>query len=550
MPPTSPLRILHFNDVYNIDGEFGAASFATALRRVKGDSREEEQGCWAAAAAPPLVLFSGDAFNPSTISTTTKGKHMAAVLGSFGVDAAAVGNHDLDFGVDVLERRIAETGFPWLLSNVVLRDSGEQLPGTQRHVVLHHGGWTVGVMGIAEEAWLQTLGAVDVDDLRFVGFEDVASQIAAELRDDHGCDFVVALTHARLPQDSALLGSVEGVSLLLGGHDHDYACEASDRGLLVKSGTDFRDLSDIVVCPAGMDVPEPPASGSVTRTHVGTHKGADFTVAAYRVSVAADVAPDADTAELVESWTAKFKDKMSHHVGETAVDIDAVFKHIRTRETNSANLLADLARQAVGADVCVINTGTFRADCVFPAGEPITLGNLTALLPMPDPIVKLAITGRQLLEAIENGLSKVPALEGRFPAVSGVRLQWDPEAPPMHRIVDGSVIVGDTALDLDRTYTCATKAYLADGRDGYDVFAELEVLVDECVLLVLLLLVLLLLLLLLLPLPLLLCFVLGIHADNLLVAVLVWSVSVAQCCQRCCATTCAFCGRCRGSNAT
>ena len=73
-----PLVILHFNDVYNIDEQQkepvgGAARFASMIKSLND----------------PLVLFSGDAFNPSTLSTVTKGKQMPPILNAFGVKVCA-----------------------------------------------------------------------------------------------------------------------------------------------------------------------------------------------------------------------------------------------------------------------------------------------------------------------------------------------------------------------------------------------------------------------------------------------------------------------------
>merc|ERR1712088_1247100 len=76
-----------------------------------------------------------------------------------------------------------------------------------------------------------------------------------------------------------------------------------------------------------------------------------------------------------------------------------------------------------------------------------------------------------------------PKLEGRFPQVSGISFAFDPEKPAGKRIDPESVKVGDEYLDLDpkskKTYRLATKAYLANGKDGYDVFAKCKQLIDE-----------------------------------------------------------------------
>ena len=67
----------------------------------------------------PLIVFSGDAFNPSLLSTFTMGAHMPPILNAIGVHVAAVGNHDFDFGVSQLIQLTKGCKFPWLLANVL-----------------------------------------------------------------------------------------------------------------------------------------------------------------------------------------------------------------------------------------------------------------------------------------------------------------------------------------------------------------------------------------------------------------------------------------------
>ena len=90
--------------------------------------------------------------------------------------------------------------------------------------------------------------------------------------------------------------------------------------------------------------------------------------------------------------------------------------------------------------------------------------DLTALLPLLDPLVVIELTGEQLAEALENGVSAWPALEGRWPLTSGVRFAFDCAKPAGSRVIRGSVMVGGELLDPARTYTLLTKEYLATGK--------------------------------------------------------------------------------------
>ena len=182
---------------------------------------------------------------------------------------------------------------------------------------------------------------------------------------------------------------------------------------------------------------------------------------------------------------------------------------MRTAESNLGNLICDVWRAACRSDVVICNSGTFRSDTLHPTGQ-LTHRDLVAILPMMDETIVLEVTGSQIKEALENGVSQWPKLEGRFPQVSGIRFSFDPSKPPSQRVPLDSVLVRGEPLRPDGAYTlgeegrggrggvCATppmsalppllspalhlpppgtKAYLADGKDGYDCLRGGKVLV-------------------------------------------------------------------------
>jgi 5'-nucleotidase len=76
------------------------------------------------------------------------------------------------------------------------------------------------------------------------------------------------------------------------------------------------------------------------------------------------------------------------------------------------------------------------------------------------------MSGSDVVEALENGVSQYPKLEGRFPCVSGVSFEFVPNQPPGARVVASSVMVDGKPIVADRLYRVATKEYLAMGKDG------------------------------------------------------------------------------------
>lgn len=157
------------------------------------------------------------------------------------------GNHEFDFGVDHLEEMTAQMGFPWFLSNVYDRFTSETLGHGVVSRVMRWNGLEIGLMGLVEEEWLDTLGTVDKENLQYVDYVAVGSQLASELR-AQGAELVVALTHMRWHNDVRLAAQAAGIDLVLGGHDHQYGVREVNGVPIIKSGAEFRYLSKVDVC--------------------------------------------------------------------------------------------------------------------------------------------------------------------------------------------------------------------------------------------------------------------------------------------------------------
>lgn len=419
---------------------------------------------WEEGAPPPLLIFSGDAFNPSLMSTVTKGLQMVPILNMMAVDVSVFGNHDFDFGVDVLEDLASKNTFPWLMSNVV--DNYTDLPlanGKITHVI-ETGGRKIGFIGLVEDAWIETLATVDQEQVTFKDFADEGRKLARELRAD-GADVVIALTHMRWPNDRRLAQEVDEIDIVLGGHDHDYGMETvnglrngkpKDK-IILKSGTDFRELSAL--------------------TLTFDEEELNFEVA--KLSVDSSIPEDEEAKAVVDHFGADLHKKMEEVLGVMDVTLDGRFASVRTKETNLGNLVCDIMLAATDAELAILNGGTLRSDVLHPPGD-FSRGDLTTILPFVDPIVVLQLSAQDVLDSLENAVCKYPTHEGRFAQVAGVRFAFDPSQPPGSRVNPRFVQIQDSYLDLNKNdYRLATKAYLAMGKDGYDCLANCPVLVDE-----------------------------------------------------------------------
>lgn len=444
------LVILHFNDVYELEArkKEPVGGFARFAAKVKALQKYD-----------PLVVFSGDAMSPSLMSTDTRGKHMVEALNMLGITVAVYGNHDFDHGVATLHKLAAKCNFPWLMSNCISKDTGKPLGNGLRKLVVPHKGRKIGFIGLIEEDWLEALATVDNDDVIFEDFVACAKRMVPELVEEDGVDLVIAVTHMRHPNDERLAREVPELAAILGGHDHDYRVRPINGVWVLNSGCEFRALTKLTV-------------------NFGDDPSKRPTLVAEEIQVKrADPADDA-AQQLLDKWVGSQKTRLDKVIGELGCDFDARFSSVRTMETNMGNLVADIARSSTQADIALINSGSLRADTVFPAG-PFTLRMMRRLLPMVDRLVKLELTGAQLVAVLENGVSKYPDLEGRFPAVSGVRFRFDPRKKSGSRVVRSSVLVNGELVKSSRTYTLCTTSFLAAGHDGFEPFEACKQLIDE-----------------------------------------------------------------------
>ncbi|KAJ5593807.1 uncharacterized protein N7459_000015 [Penicillium hispanicum] len=438
------LRLIHYNDVYHVDSAEpigGVARFQSLVDYYRSDLRFAGQ-------PEILTFFSGDAFNPSLESTVTKGRHMVPFLNKAGTDVACVGNHDLDFGVAQFRHLASQCHFPWLLANVLDPALGNGVPIAncgKTCMLTSSNGIKVGVIGLGEREWLGTINSLP-PDLIYKSATETAKELAPQLR-KQGAELVVVVSHQREPNDNKLANNLPSglVDIILGGHDHYYAHAVINGIHVLRSGTDFKQLSYIEAYRKG--------SGPL---------GWDFKIT--RRDVVRSIPEDSDTISMADRLTSSLKAKLEKPVGYTVTPLDGRFSTVRQRESNLGNFVCDLMRFYHAADCAIMAGGTIRGDQIYPPGV-LRLKDLLNCFPFEDPVVLLRVRGHALLDALENGVSQLPALEGRFTQVSNISFGYKLEAPPGSRITFARV--GGEPIDLEREYVVATRGYMARGKDGF-----------------------------------------------------------------------------------
>ena len=231
--------------------------------------------------------------------------------------------------------------------------------------------------------------------MEYVDYVMEGRRLAQELRAE-GVDYVIALTHMSWHNDIRLAENVEEIDLILGGHDHKVGLKEVNGRMIVKSGMEFRNYAVITL-----------TFGSDRKVAVDVQE----------LSVDSSIPEDEEVASIVEEYTKLMGEKMDKVLGNIEVDLDGRYSVIRTQESNLGNFITDIMLRSVEADVAILNSGTMRSDRIHPRGE-FKIRDVMTILPYASSLVVLAVTGKQLVAALENGVSEYPSSEGgRFPQV-------------------------------------------------------------------------------------------------------------------------------------
>ncbi len=457
-----------------------------------------------------FVFDAGDEFQGTIESNLQRGAPVVQFYNAIGLNAAAIGNHEFDFGPaeggdpkdlqGTLKQRISEAHYPYLSANVVEKATGHRLPGALPHVMLTSGNLKVGVIGLTTAEALNRTRPEFVTNLAIQDLKETALRESRELRKE-GANIVILVAHAGLHCDMghALPGGPymttpiteagecgpndEIVRLLkalppgtldavVAGHTHQivhqwvhdvpvieggasglnynliYLTYDWNQGKIVTDRT--RIEGPVPVCPKVFE-----NQGDCDGNRPAPTKGRGSL--STPVFHGARIYPDSAVAQLLEPSLEKSEQAKKRIVGKAAKPLE----HSARKESELGNLVTDAIRAKSKADVALVNAGQIRA--AIEEG-PITYEALFRTLPYEDTIRVMTVTGKELksiLAAAENGM------RGLFP-VSGVRLRVvGLDYGTDKRFIDAKLADGSTIRE-QKNYTLAMPSFLLMGGDDME----------------------------------------------------------------------------------
>jgi len=439
------------------------------------------------------VVDAGDAFQGLPISNSTKGEDRANIMNQVGYDAMAVGNHEFDFGMDQAIKYKETLNFPLLSANTYVNRARV----FEASAIVDKTPTVVGdefvVIGVTTP---ETAIKTHPKNIEGVTFADPITEVnkvideveARALADNRVYNNYIILAHLgvdattpvewrgstlaeALSQNSKLAGKRV---IVIDGHSH--TVQSATYGDNVNYNQTGSYLNNI---------------GKVTL------KSEQLLGEASLISAAdtASVTPDDLITELVNEIKVKYEAENAQVVIENnPVELNGERSNVRVRETNLGNAVTD-AIYAYGqtgfsnkTSLAVTNGGGLRA--TIAKDQPVTKGDIIAVLPFGNIISQITVTGQQIQDMFTKSLSSVlqtdketgkfildengaPLFEasGGFLQISGATVFYDPTFPVKERVLLIGILNPETGeyddLDLEKTYYLATNDFLAAGGDGY-----------------------------------------------------------------------------------
>lgn len=477
--------IIHTNDVHGrILEEKGVIGDAKAAAVIEEERSKVEN---------TIVVDAGDAFQGLPISNSTKGEDRANIMNQVGYDAMAVGNHEFDFGMDQAIKYKETLNFPLLSANTYV--NGARV--FEASTIVDKTPTVVGdefvVIGVTTP---ETAIKTHPKNIEGVTFADPITEVnkvideveARALADNRVYNNYIILAHLgvdattpvewrgstlaeALSQNSKLAGKRV---IVIDGHSHTVqSATYGDNVTYNQTGSYLNNIGKV------------------------TLKSEQLLGEASLISAAdtASVTPDALITELVNEIKVKYEGENAQVVIENnPVELNGERSNVRVRETNLGNAVTD-AIYAYGqtgfsnkTSLAVTNGGGLRA--TIAKDQPVTKGDIIAVLPFGNIISQITVTGQQIQDMFTKSLSSAlqtdketgkfildengaPLFEasGGFLQISGATVFYDPTLPVKERVLLIGILNPETGeyddLDLEKTYYLATNDFLAAGGDGY-----------------------------------------------------------------------------------
>ena len=470
---TYAITVMHTNDHHgrfwkNADGEYGMAARKTVIKAIRAEV--------AARGGYSLLLDGGDVNTGVPESDLQDAEPDFKGMNRLGYDALAVGNHEFDKPLPVLEKQRGWLAFPMLSANIY--KDGQRL--FKPYTTFNLGGVKVAVLGLTTD---DTWKLVNPDSIKGVEFRKPAEEARALMPELKArADVLIAATHmghyvnglhgSNAEGDVEMARAVKGFDLIVGGHSQNTVCMKAE------------DVIDAAYVPGAECRPDRQNGAWIVQAHewgkyVGRadfeFKNGTFTLVKYQLipinlkktvtgadgkpqkqTYTPEIAEDPEMLAFLQPYQSAGQQALSVVVGRSDAVLNGDRTVVRARPTELGVLIGQAMMNRAKADFAVLNSGGIRDS--LPAGE-ISYKDVLKVLPFSSTVGFVDFTGQEAL-AYLNAAAKMSLGAGAFAQFAGVQL-----------LIEGGAVkqasIKGQPIDPATTYRMAVNSFMAAGGDGY-----------------------------------------------------------------------------------
>ncbi len=449
----------------------GLAKISTLIKQVRQENKNV------------LLIDSGDTIQGTPLEYYHNKKNnqppdpMMLAMNALNYDSMTVGNHEYNFGLQVLEKARGEAEFPWLSANTY--NKGTNQTHYKPYIVKEVGGVRIGVLGLTTPGIPNWENAPNYEGLELREPLSEAQKWVPVLREKERADIVVIAMHMGLEQDLrtgeinpgqvpnenravAIAKQVPGIDLIFMGHTHRDVPSLVINGVqLIQANYWGRHLARV----------------DLYLENEGAHWRV-FALLARTVAIDDRIAPNQELLKIGEPYDRETQAWLSRAIGESDAELTAA--EARFRDTAILDLIQQVQLEAGKADVSM--AAVFNPDARIAKG-PVTVRDIAGLYVYENTLVVLEVTGQQLKDALEHsakyfrpsepGKSPAELVDEKIPAYNfdiaeGVSYVLD-IAKPIGQRIENLQFQGKP-LSPTQKLRLATNNYRVNGGGGYAMY--------------------------------------------------------------------------------
>lgn len=475
---TYKLTILHTNDNHgrfwhNRYGEYGMAARKTLIDELRTEAQAE--------GSEVLLLSGGDINTGVPESDLLHAEPDFKGMTRIGYDAMAIGNHEFDNPLSVLEQQMQWTDFPMLSANIYDKETGERK--FQAYEMFERNGLKIAVVGLTTEDTAKIGNPEYIGSLDFRDPKAEAKKVIAKLKETEKPDIIIAATHmghyadgksgVNAPGDVALARYMDDgdLDLIIGGHSQEPVC--------MEGPNTYNESFE----PGDACTPDQQNGAWIMQAHEwGKYVGkaefefqnGDLNLVSYdlipvnlkkkikvdgesqRVFIQDEIAKDQALYHFLKPYQDKGQEKLNVKIAESNGKLEGDRDVVRFQQTNLGRLIAKSHMERANADFAVMNSGGVRDSII--AGD-ITYKDVLKVQPFGNMVTYTDMSGKEVMDYL-NVVGTKPADSGAYVQFAGVSMVV--ENGSVH-----DVKIGGEPIDMEKTYRFTVPSFNAAGGDGY-----------------------------------------------------------------------------------